>query len=292
MNPVFKHAEKVKLFYPLPPSHNLFVLMGIKFSLLHCKISLLKTKISLPKVIAIILLLFMASGFSYPQSIPFDIKENFFTAGKQRLIDTINKQTDVDYQIVVGRSHKPVVSRINHPYFGSNEPVNGTLVFKNKHYQVNGLKYDIVNDRLIFYMQYKNHTAGFISLDHNFIPEFRIYNSTFRYYKGLKNRFGFNLKEGYYQVVYDGKLKFLVRWEKSLSVNDATEKNKYNENNRMYLLKNNKMLRIYNINSLLNKLNHNKRDIRTFIRDNNHHFNQSGVSAAFYILDFYENQTE
>jgi hypothetical protein len=248
-----------------------------------------RTKSYFPFRIVITFLLLIVSFNLYTQIIPFDIKKEFLNTCKQILKDTIDKQTAVDYQFVVGRLHKPAIDKINHPYFHDNEWVNGSLVFKGKTYSVKGLKFDIENDRLIYLMYSNNYTTNCIALDENFISEFNILNLTFRYYKGLKNYLGLGQKEGYYQVVYDGKLKFLVRWEKSESLNDISEKIKYDVANKMFLLKNNRVVPVNNMFKLLNQLKNKRREMRTFVRDNKLKLNRSNYSSAYDVLNYYEN---
>ncbi|MBN2613300.1 MAG: hypothetical protein JXB00_17235 [Bacteroidales bacterium] len=228
----------------------------------------------------------------FAQTLSFGEKQEFYAVSKQALTDTAINHTTSDYQFVVGKSHKPVTSRINHPYFQNNEWVNGSLVFLGSTYKADGLKYNIEHDRLIYFQHDDKLTTNFISLDHNFIREFRILNSTFRYYSELKNKLGSKQKQGYYQVAYDGNFKILLRWEKSLSVNNASEKVVYDTLKRMYLLKNNKLIAVKNTLSLINQLKDKKSEIKTFLHHNKHKFNRLDESKASAILDFYENLPE
>jgi len=228
----------------------------------------------------------------YSQNLPLSTKKQFFIRNKQCLEDTLNKRIVYDHPFVIGRGYIPVADKINHPFYGENEWVNGSLVFKGKTYPADGLKYDLDKDRLIFLMYNESdNKVGVLSgveLDENFISEFKILNRTFRFYDGLKTTWGFKKKTGYYEVVYDGQIKFLIYRKKSLAVNDNSTQMKYKETVRMFLLKNGKLKRIINLSSLKNQLKDKKSNVNAFVRENHLRLGQSDYSSAFQVLNFYE----
>jgi hypothetical protein len=247
-----------------------------------------KTQINLTnRVIGSFLLLFAALN-SYSQNIPLCIKKEFLNINKQILRDTVNKLTVIEYPFVVGRYHRPVANKVIHPYFKNNEWVNGTIVFKGRNYEAEGLKFDIENDKLIYLMYTQDYMMNCIALDENFISGFSISNSTFKYYNWLKNNRGCRQKDGYYEVVFDGNLKFLVRWEKSLSISNISASIKYNVTNEMFLLKNNKVKRVHSMTKLRRQLKDKKKDIKKYVGDNNLKLNRSHYSSAAKVLKFYE----
>lgn len=94
---------------------------------------------------------------------------------------------------------------------GENEWNKGTFVFKGQQYSAENLKYDVDTDKLIYLSYSSDFQMNCIALDQNFVSEFSIQNATFRYFDNLVTQRGVNLRKGYYEVVYDGKLKFLSR---------------------------------------------------------------------------------
>ena len=230
----------------------------------------------------------MLNSYSQNINIPYSIKKEFLNINKQILRDTINKRTAIEYPFVVGRYHRPVANKVIHPYFKNNEWVNGTFVFKGRNYEVEDLKFDIENDKLIYLVYTQDYMMNCIALDENFISEFSIFNSIFKYYNGLKNNLGFRKKDGYYEVVFDGNLKFLVRWGKSKSLNNISASIKYIVTTDMFLLKNNKVKSVHSMAKLKRQLKDKKQEIKKFVWDNNLKLNGSHYSSAAEVLKFYE----
>ncbi|MDP4270801.1 MAG: hypothetical protein Q8909_11840 [Bacteroidota bacterium] len=217
-------------------------------------------------------------------------KDDQFRTEKQALIDTLNNRINIDCPFVIGRYHPPVNDTVNHPYFNSNKWINGSLFYDGRFYSVENLKYDIETDHLI-HLKLTSLMLDCIAMDENFISEFRLANQTFRYYSGLRDKRGGKVKDGYYEVVFDGKLKFLVRSEKSLSIKEGANYLVYSTWVRMYLLKENKMISINSLSGLLKQLNRESRDsVKKFIRNNLLKLNSSNYTSASTVLHFYENR--
>jgi hypothetical protein len=212
------------------------------------------------------------------------VKKRFFDIQEQSLKDTISKRIGTDYPFIIGYNYSSITNNeSNHPYFRENKWTNGSLVHQGMLYSVVGLKYDIEIDKLIYLRYGKDNTMNCITLDENFIWEFCIFNSTFRYYKELKNDSGKKLKAGYYEVVYDGKLKFLVRSKKSKTMNG------FNSSTEMFLLKDGIVESVSSMGKLTNRLKDKEKVVMEFVNENSLKLNDSDYSAAFEVLKFYEN---
>jgi hypothetical protein len=225
---------------------------------------------------------------AYTQQIPFSIKEQLITKTKQRLDDSVKKQTEVEQSFILGRGHSSTANKINHPYFNTNDWVKGYYIFKNQPYAVENLKYDIENDRLIYLKYSEDLTMNSIELDHNFISEFCIQNAKFRFYWDLKNNRGIKLKDGYYEVAYDGVLKFLIRREKMPTNNENQLYLNYTLSTEFFLLNDGRMIRIKSITKLINQLTDKKKAVKMYVRNNSLKLNSSDYSSAVKVLKFYE----
>jgi len=225
---------------------------------------------------------------TYSQNIPFSIKEQFLSKNKQNLQDSINKQTEIELPFILGRQHTWIANKVNHPYFNTNEWVKGSLVFKDKLYSAEGLKYDIENDKLIHLRYTDDFKMNIIALDQNFISEFQMHNATFRYFRGLKNRRGNALKDGYYEVVYNGKLMFLSRLEKSKSIEDNSVYMTYKLSTELFLVKDGILIEVKSMAKLINQLKDKKKELKKYVRDNYLKLNLSDYSSAADVLKFYE----
>ena len=239
------------------------------------------------RFICCIYLLF-AIATSYAQSIPTSTKKDFIQYSEKSLKDTLDKRTAIEFPYVIGRYHVPINNKYNNPYFRNNEWVKGNLVFKGRYYSVEGIKYDIEDDHLIYLMYSDDYSLNSVALDENFITEFTIQNSTFRYFKGLKNYLGISMDDGYYQVVYDGNLKFLVRWKKSKTLNDVSSSMRFNTTSDMYLLDHNRIKHVNSMAKLKRQLRDRKKDVRAFINHNRLRLNRSDYLSAYDVLNYYE----
>jgi len=233
----------------------------------------------------ITIILFIAVSLNLDaQNTPFLVRNQYFNSQKQNLKDTIDRRTGIEYPFVIGYNYNQVTnSESNHPYFKENKWTKGSLVYQGLHYTAEGLKYDIETDKLIYLMYDKDNTMNGIALDENFIREFSVLNSTFRYYYDLKNDTGRKLKAGYYEVVYDGKLKFLVRSMKSKTMND------FSSFTDLFLLKDGTMIDINNTGKLIRQLKDKEKRVTEFVKANLLKLNKSDYSSASKILKFYEN---
>jgi hypothetical protein len=217
------------------------------------------------------------------QDISRNTRVQLFDKQKQILEDTIQKRTNIDYAFIVGQDYIGVNDTVEHPYFDENKWQSGSLHFNGSLYKVEKLKYDIEIDKLI-YLGYSNKTTiSCIVLDNNFIPEFEISNVRFKYYRDLNNESGKKLKAGYYEIVYDGKLKFLVRSEKTRTLNS------YTSLADMYVIKDGKVVKVRGMGKLIDLLSDKKANIKKFVLENTLKLSQTNYSSARRILEYYEN---
>lgn len=237
--------------------------------------------------IASLLTSFLLIGFTcqnlHSQNISVD-KNRLFDNQRNIWEDSIHKKIVVDYPFIIGRNHTPIANNDIHPYFSENKWLNGTLEFNGVTYKLTSLKYDIENDKLIILLiNNQENTSSSIALDENFILNFSLSNISFRYYSNLYTESGKKLKAGYYEIVYDGKLKFLVRKEKTKSLTE------YKVSTNMFLLKDGKPISINSLGKIASILNDKTDEIKKFIRDNSLKLDNSDYISVFKVLQFYEN---
>lgn len=234
-----------------------------------------------------LLLTFWVKGYS--QSISLEEKHLLVRNYKESLQDTINKHIEIDRPFVVGRMQTYHGNNVHHPYFYDHRPVAGTLIFKNQVYEADALLYDILNDKLVYRYYSDNFDINNIALDENFVSEFAIYNSVFRYFRNLKTKSGIKLKDGYYEVVYDGESKFLIRWEKTKTF-DFTAPDKFDDLKSMYLLNDGKAVRIKNKWQLMKQFAEKKHPVKKLMRENRVTLELGNNSSINKVLEYYERQ--
>lgn len=235
-----------------------------------------------------IIILYAAGTNSYSQNISYREKTQILNNQRQQQEDSVRKLTETEDAFIIGRLHTPNANDVNHPYYKENKWVKGSLVYNAISYPVNNIKYDIENDKLVYLKYSQDYSMISIALDEHFIPQFSFSNTAFRYFTGLKNRSGIRLKDGYYEVVYDGKLKFLIRWEKAQVFDENAASMKYKTSTDMFLLKNGKMIRVRSLAKLKRQLKDQKKLIRRFTRSNYLRLNESDYSSAAKVLNYYE----
>lgn len=241
----------------------------------------------LKKGLFITTLLLILGESGYSQNISLKEKQALLNHYKAAVEDTIDKRIEVERPFVLGRMQVFHGTSVHHPYFSDYRPVHGSLVFKNKLYEADALLYDIHNDKLVYRYYSSNFDINSIALDENFVLGFSIHNSTFRYYKGLTTKSGKKLKDGYYEVMYDGKQKLLVRWEKTKSI-DVHEAYEYSVSRRMYMLSDGLAVSIRNKWQLMNQFADKKREVKKFIRENHILLELWNGSSLTEVFEYYE----
>jgi hypothetical protein len=202
--------------------------------------------------------------------------------------DAVLQQTKVQFPFVVGRLHVPVNNVFRHPYFHNNDWQNGSLIFNNNEFLVSNLKYDTENDKLIYLLTSVSHMMYGVSLDQSFVTEFDILDKKFRYCKKMKDIKGQEIDSGYYEVVYDGVFKFLVRSAKERVFDNEWPYYNFKESVDMYLIKTDNAIKIKNKRDLVKHLNEKKTDVKRFIKDNGLVVRSSDYSSVSIILNYYE----
>jgi hypothetical protein len=244
--------------------------------------------IFLTKNLSIVTLLFAASFNTYSQTIPLSVKNLYISSYKQAIEEVTNKKTEVDFPFVIGKLHYPVVSDFDHPYYKENKWSKGSLLYNGILYDVDVLKYDIESDKIIYLKYTPDNKVYHVALDENFIHQFSLSNITFRYFKELKNRRGGSLKNGYYEVTYDGIVKFLVQWKKAMVLDLGSRTMNYKTTTTMFLLKNGQATRVKSMAKLIHLLKDKKTEVKKFVRSNYLKLNGTDYSSAFNVLKFYE----
>lgn len=142
--------------------------------------------------------------------------------------DALSKQ----HNIYNGRGYKAYTPTADeHPYFLTDDWVLGTIVYESDYYAEVPLLYDLASEKVIS----ENPANGAkMELVYNKIDRFEIREHIFIH---LYNNSAFapDMSEGFYEILYDGKLKlyaqrkknFQTRTKGTIMYPDFEEKNKY-----------------------------------------------------------------
>jgi hypothetical protein len=236
--------------------------------------------------------LVVLGGASFGQHLSYYEKKKYFDSCNRAIEDSLHKLTSVKHPFVVGVLHEPETNRFRFPYYQANIWVDGSIVYNDKQYVVNNLKYDVANDKLVFLWAPSEQAMHCVSLDENFITEFSILSKTFRYLKDFGGGDGKKMDVGYYEIVYDGNMKFLVRTTKERFFDSEWPHFNYKESVSMFLIKNGIVSQVKNMADLKKQLGDKKAEINSFIRQNQISLKPTDYSSVPKILSCYENQSQ
>jgi hypothetical protein len=133
------------------------------------------------------------------------------------LFTIYNQRIDDSNELINGRDYFPYYYRSeNTPLLFSEKKKSGSLVMNGKKYDNLTLDYDTYLDELIYYDRTKfiADKSLMIALNKYLVEEFNLYfdndSLTFRFFKSGDD-VKFNLPEGYYELVYDGNCKYIIK---------------------------------------------------------------------------------
>ncbi|MBN1180739.1 MAG: hypothetical protein JXB49_00530 [Bacteroidales bacterium] len=200
------------------------------------------------------------------------IKETYYNSGFSR-------------SYLHGELYLPINSLGYHPFFIDDKWTEGDIVYQNKKYQVEGLKYDILKDCIVLFHTYQNKVIP-IKLNPIFTREFDIYSKHFRY---LDKDNDFFYKPGYYQVLYDGNTKFYTKWEKVLKISDENRKMEARIIKTSYIYIGEKYCKVKGKRVILKLMGDQRKEMKSFMKMNDIYYNFDMEKSIYSILEHYDN---
>lgn len=179
-----------------------------------------------------------------------------------------------------------------HPFFESNKWEDGSVLYGDQLIDVRGIRYDILNDQLV-YLNIRTEDSHHVILSPVFCKEFYINKHHFRYItKNPDGNSASSVKTGYYEVIYDGKTKFYVKWEKYSKLNHVDAKQVMDIYYSLYLYHNGSYTKIKSKRKLFKKLKDREKELKAFVEQEKLVFTRENYSVAKEILQFYDNKAE
>lgn len=167
-----------------------------------------------------------------------------------------------------------------HPYFLSDDWIEGTIMYDDALYTQIPIQYDIEKDEIIIeYLNGNNLNPSktniqyFIINNHKFIS---LHNN------GLEN--------GFYEILYDGKVKAYARYKKILyeTITRKVEHH-FDEKTRYYIYKDGVYTAVKNKRSVLNTFKDKKRELKKFISKNKLSITQNKAGFIIQLSEQYDN---
>jgi hypothetical protein len=187
---------------------------------------------------------------------------------------------------VLYKEHNASFQDVGHPYFESDDWVDGSVFYDGELYEGVGILYDLVNEKVVIDHPYAGIKLELISEKINYfsMPGHRFVRLDADTMKSSPVRTGF------YDVLYDGRLKFYVKRhkDKKEQITQAELQVEFLQNDRLYIYKQGQYIPVRTKSSVLEALSDRKSDLRKYIRKNKIHFRRHWEEAITRVVSFYD----
>jgi hypothetical protein len=184
-----------------------------------------------------------------------------------------------------GRLYKDYYPNLlGHQYLFSKVWEKGVICFRDDVQMELLINYDIVSDKLLLNKFYSDGVYC-IELNINDIEGFSIKGHEFiniTLYEGPEEI------KGYYEVLYDGKVKLLLKWEKYISKASDPNKDIAYLEKTFYIKNNNKLVKLKNRKSIIYSLSDKAMNIENYIKQNKFYVRTAEPDDFVELLLYYD----
>ena len=245
-------------------------------------------------IITGLLLLVSFMGFSQTIQLPLnaDNSELFVRIDKDHLND-LDSLYEVESgngsNFISGREYRGYYFRSDHkPVLFYGRERTASLVYKGRTYANLVLQYDTFLDQVI-YMVYNNWNASQAALNSDNISRFDLYfnddSLNFRYFSKELDP-AFNLDDGFYEVVHDGKCKYIIRHGSIHYMRNGVDEYAYKPSG--YIRLGDGFVLITSQKRFVNLFGDKSNEIRQFVADRRIRIARADKHQISEILRFYE----
>jgi len=171
-----------------------------------------------------------------------------------------------------------------HPFYASSEWQVGTITYDGVTHSHVPLLYDIVQDEVL--IQPPNNPSS-ISLVKEKVSQFTVHNHTYVYKKAVA---GSILPEGFYDLLFDGKVNALARHEKkpkSVSKSSTVLKTYFKSSDQYFISKDGAYYTVKNQSDILKLFPESKAALNQFMNEHKLSFKKEPEQALKQIAAFY-----
>lgn len=171
-----------------------------------------------------------------------------------------------------------------HPFFVSDQMAEGSILYGGQNYERTGLRYDICHDKVVV-EHYYNHSI--LELVSERIASFTLHNHRFIHLAQNKKD---DLKDGFYDLLYDGPSRVIARHEKIMEEVKGGQRVRYQfeDNTRFYLLKDGSFRSVYSKASVFEALGGRKGEWRNFLEKEQIKFRKNRAKAISAMARHYD----
>jgi hypothetical protein len=202
------------------------------------------------------------------------------------------KRVNITDELINGREYIPyyLKCRIS-PLLFENKPRKGSILLNDRLYRNLILEYDTFLDQLIYSDSTKliNDRVFKIAMNKDPVKEFRLYfngdSMIFRHFipDGVSV---FSFPEGFYEVVYDGKSKFIVKHQSRLIENNGLYEYRYNP--VRFFSNGTEFKKVRSPGSFLNMMGKYSHSVKKYMRTNNIHYRRADNAEVSTVLRYYD----
>ena len=184
------------------------------------------------------------------------------------------------------KEYNPHHDDVGHPYFVSDDWVEGTVHYDGDVYEGVAILYDLVREKVVIEHPYAGIKLELISekikcVDlpgHRFV---RIDADT------VKNS---PIRTGFYDLLYDGRTKFYAKRQKTKKeeIVGMEIKVTFSKNDHLYICKRGQYVPVKSKSSVLDVLEDRKAEVRKYIRKNKIRFRKGREQAISRVVSFYD----
>jgi hypothetical protein len=214
----------------------------------------------------------------------FTSDTSFVAEARKNAIARYNKEVDINSSFFSGSEYAEYVPQVDeHPYL-IQDWTYGSVNYGGAQYDHVSLLFDIAEDQVISAYPYGN----LFRLVREKVRSFTMNDMTFVKVSDPQ------VSPGFYQLVYAGDTRFLVRHRKTLykKVDGNDIRNAFDLKVDYYLVKDGTYHSIRGLRSLLAVLGDHKQELKKFIRERHIRYSENKEESAISILGFYDQITQ
>jgi hypothetical protein len=248
-------------------------------------------------IITGLLILVSIEGFPQPDHLPFntDNSEFFVVIEKEQVKDLdslYEAETSGGYNFINGRNYMPYYLRSEHkPVLNYERERTASLTYNGRVYRNLVLQYDTFLDKVIYGIKSttSNDVVRQVALTSDNISRFVLFfdddTLTFRNISA-KQYPAFNLEDGFYEVVYDGRCKYFLRHKSTHYKLNGVDEYSYDPSG--FVLTGNGFVRITSRKQFVNLFGNRSKEIKQYIKEKKIRIPKADKHQIVDILRFYE----
>lgn len=235
--------------------------------------------------------LIVLSGMLSAQSLPAISPEEILEQ-RQKGFNQINALEDPldDSLWYHGRIYEfDIRTQSGTPYFFNIGTFPGSITFNKKHHEDLILSYNLIIDELIIWEKGSSGNMMQLVLNKYFVDRFTLMHRGNYYHFRMQtetNPLHEELKEGFYEVVYDDELSLLVKHKKVLSFDATNDTKSYQYEKQTYLIRDGEFYKVDSRRDYLNAFQDNKNALRKYMRQEKINYKKTGTQGLYDLCSY------